>query len=197
METTKKRILEEAIRLFMTKGYEGTTIKEIEAAIERTRGAIFYFFKNKQQLFEAVVDEYIIDTQTIYWQFDIPKDTTLKDFIYLYINAIQNTIAKMFSLHIVNIYKSYFTLYLEAGRYYPNFSDIVSKNLIKEIEAWESIIKKAIKSKEIQEVDASYYALLFRSCFVGMSFDRCLTYGFNVEDLLKIYLQIYDSIRCK
>lgn len=197
MKSTKEKILEEAVRLFMTKGYEGTSIKEIETAIGKTRGAIFYSFKNKQQLFEAVVDEYILNIQTIYWTFDIPENLSLKEFIYLYINGIQKTMAKMLSLCIVNIYKSYYALYLEASRYYPNFSDIAAKNLIKEIQAWENVIKEAIKSKEIQDIDASTYALLFRSCFVGLSFERCLTYGLNPEELLKIYSHIYESIRIK
>lgn len=197
MKDTKNKILEEAFRLFMSKGFKGTSIKDLEIAIEKTRGAIFYFFDSKESIFEAVIDKYIINTQSVNQKFNIPEKATLKDFIYLYINGINNTMARMLSLSILNIYKSYFTLYLEAARYYPNFAEIAAKNSIEEIRVWENIINEAIKTKEIQEVDAHTYAMLFRSCFLGLSFERCISYGLNTEELLEMYMSIYNSIRLK
>lgn len=197
MKNTKERILKEAFCLFMASGYEKTSIKDLECTIGKTRGAIFYFFKSKQELFEAVIDKYIVDTQSVNSKFNIPDQTSLKDFIYLYIDGISKTMSKMLSLSILNVYKSYFSLYLDAARYYPNFAEIAAKNSLEEIRVWEMIIKDAIKAKEIRVVDEHVYAVLFRSCFLGLSFEKCLSYGLNVEELLKIYLDIYDTLVLK
>jgi len=197
VKDTKDRILEEAFRLFMTKGYEGTSIKDIEIAIEKTRGAIFYFFKTKQEVFQEVVDKYILNMQFVHSKLDFEENMSLKEFIYLYIDGINRTMSKMLSLSIVNIYKSYFTLYLEAARHYPNFSEIATQISMEEIHVWEVIIRGAIKAKEISVIDVHAYALLFRSAFLGLSFERCLLYGLNPEELLNIYMSIYETIRLK
>lgn len=197
VKDTKDRILEEAFRLFMTKGYEGTSIKDIEIAIGKTRGAIFYFFKTKQEVFEEVVNKYILNTQLVHSKLEFEEGVSLKDFIYLYIDGINRTMSKMLSLSIVNIYKSYFTLYLEAARHYPNFSEIATRISMEEIRVWEIVIRGAIKTKEISSVDAHSYALLFRSVFLGLSFEKCLLYGLNPEELLNIYISIYEPIKLK
>lgn len=197
MKDTKEKILKEAFCLFMSAGYEKTSIKDIENAVGKTRGAIFYFFKSKQELFEAVINKYIVDTQFVYSKFTIPSQITLKEFIYLYIDGVSKTMSKMLSHSILNVYKAYFSLYLDAARYYPNFAEIAAKNSMEEIKVWERIIKEAVKMKEIHEIDEHAYAVLFRSCFLGLSFEKCLSYGLNIEELLKIYLDIYNSIKLK
>lgn len=195
MKNSKEMILKKAFCLFMSSGYERTSVKDLENAIGKTRGAIFYFFKSKQELFEAVIDKYIVDTQHVSSKFDIPEHVTLKEFIFIYIDGINKTMYKMVSLSISNVYKAYFSLYLDASKYYPNFAEVAARNSEAEVRLWEMVIKEAINTKEIRVVDAHAYALLFRSCFLGTSFERCLTTGLNVEELLRVYLEVYDSIR--
>lgn len=197
MKNSKEMILKKAFCLFMSTGYESTSVKDLENAIGKTRGAIFYFFKSKQELFEAVIDKYIVDTQYAPSKFNVPDQVTLKDFILIYIDGINKTMYEMVSLSISNVYKAYFSLYLDASKYYPNFAEVAARNSETEIRMWETVIKEAIKMKEIREVDEHIYAVLFRSCFLGTSFERCLSSGLNVEELLRIYLQIYDSIKLK
>ncbi len=50
---------------------------------------------------------------------------------------------------------------------------------------------------EIKEVNTRHYATIFRSCFLGLAFDRCLSYGLNTEELLAIYQNIYSQIKLK
>lgn len=193
--TTKERIVEEAFKLFLNSNFEKVSISDIEQAIGKTRGAIFYFFKNKEDIFNEVVDTYLIKTQDPSIKFQHEEDTSLKQFIHLYINGINTTMSKMLSLSVVNIYKQYFSLYLQASRIYPNFSEIMTNNSIEEINLWEKVINRAIQTKEIKQVDTRYYATLFRSCFLGLAFDRCLSYGLNTDELLSIYLTVYDQIK--
>ena len=193
--TTKERIIEEAFKLFLNHNFEKVSISDLEQAVGKTRGAIFYFFKNKEELFNEVIDTYIIKTQNPSEKFNVDDNISLEQFIYLYINGINTTMSKMLSLSVVNIYKGYFSLYMQASRIYPNFTEIMTSYSLVEINLWEKVINRAIQSKEIKEVNTRHYATLFRSCFLGLAFDRCLSYGLNPEELLVLYQNIYNQIK--
>ena len=195
--TTKDRIIEEAFKLFLINNFEKVSISKLEEAVGKTRGAIFYFFKNKEEIFNEVIDNYIIKTQNPYQKFNFDEDISLEQFIYRYINGINTTMSKMLTVSVVNIYKHYFSLYLQAARIYPNFSEIMTQNSIAEINLWEKVINRAIQTKEIKKIDTRRYAILFRSCFLGLAFDRCLSYGLNTDELLTIYQDIYNQIKLK
>ena len=195
--TTKERIVEEAFKLFLNSNFEKVSISDIEHATEKTRGAIFYFFKNKEEIFIEVINTYMIEVQDPSQKFSYDTSMSLNQFINMYINGINTTMSKMLSISVVNIYKQYFSLYLQASRIYPNFSEIMTQNSIKEINLWEKVIKRAIQTKEIKTVDTRHYATLFRSCFLGLAFDRCLSYGLNTEELLAIFHTIYNQIKLK
>lgn len=51
---TRDRILDAAEDVFYDKGYSNTTLNEIAEAASVTRGAIYWHFKNKEDLFEAM-----------------------------------------------------------------------------------------------------------------------------------------------
>jgi Transcriptional regulator len=193
--TTKERIIEEAFKLFLNHNFEKVSIIDLEKAIGKTRGAIFYFFKNKEELFNEVVDTYIVKAQNPSEKFKFDTDVSLEQFIYQYINGINTTMSKMLSLSVVNIYKHYFSLYMQASRIYPNFSEIMIRSSIDELNLWEKVITRAVQTKEIKEVDTRRYATIFRSCFLGLAFDRCFSYGLNTEELLSIYMDIYNRIK--
>ncbi|MFV0269571.1 MAG: hypothetical protein ACK5HT_20810, partial [Draconibacterium sp.] len=150
-----------------------------------------------EEIFNNVIETYIIELQNLGKKFDFSNDLSLEQFIYRYIAGINNAMSKMLSLSIINIYKSYFSLYLQASRIYPNFSEIMTQNSSEELKIWEKAIGKAIKTKEIKKVDTRRYAILFRSCFLGLAFDRCLSYGLDTEELKNLYLDIYNQIKLK
>lgn len=197
MVDTKNQIIEQAFKLFLTNNYEAVSISDLEQAVGKTRGAIFYFFKNKEEIFNAVIDTYFIKTQNPEQKFDIPENISLEQFIYRYIGGINTTMSRMLSLSVINIYKHYFSLYLQASRIYPDFAEIMTRNALAETALWEKIIKSAVQNKEIKPVNPGTYAVIFRSCFLGLAFERCLSHGLNTEELLDIYMNIYKQIKIK
>lgn len=54
--TTKERILEEAMKLFSTYGYEAVTVRKIGEAVGIQNSALYKHFKNKQAIFDALVE---------------------------------------------------------------------------------------------------------------------------------------------
>ena len=57
MNNTKRRIFETAIKLFAKKGYENTGIDEITAVAGYAKGALYYHFETKEDLFDLLVEE--------------------------------------------------------------------------------------------------------------------------------------------
>jgi AcrR family transcriptional regulator len=54
-EELRRRLLEAAAELFATRGYGGTTTKEIARRAETTEAAIFRVYRSKEELFNAAI----------------------------------------------------------------------------------------------------------------------------------------------
>jgi AcrR family transcriptional regulator len=57
-ESTITRILNQATRLFLERGYHGTSIDNITRAAGVTKGALYWHFKGKEDLLKRIVDEF-------------------------------------------------------------------------------------------------------------------------------------------
>jgi AcrR family transcriptional regulator len=67
-EEMKRLITDAARRLFVSEGYESTTIRRIAEAIEYTPGAIYSYFKDKDAILYALHQEGFIDLQRRFLQ---------------------------------------------------------------------------------------------------------------------------------
>ena len=54
-QVRREQILDAARRTFAEKGYQGTTIRDIEKACDLTRGAIYYHFRDKQEIYVSAL----------------------------------------------------------------------------------------------------------------------------------------------
>ena len=50
---TKEKILLSALELFSTKGYEGTSVRDLARAVGIRESSLYKHFKNKQAIFDA------------------------------------------------------------------------------------------------------------------------------------------------
>jgi AcrR family transcriptional regulator len=55
---TSSRILTKAMKIFLEKGYHGTSIDDITQAAGVTKGALYWHFKSKEDLLERIVEEF-------------------------------------------------------------------------------------------------------------------------------------------
>ena len=60
-EIRKKELVNSAYKLFMTKGYENTSVDEIIAEAKIAKGTYYYHFESKEQILEEVVNMMISD----------------------------------------------------------------------------------------------------------------------------------------
>ncbi|WP_028510539.1 TetR/AcrR family transcriptional regulator [Ruminococcus sp. NK3A76] len=56
---TKERILDEALRQFSQKGYDGTNIRELTASLGLVKSSMYKHFKSKEDIWNTLLDEMI------------------------------------------------------------------------------------------------------------------------------------------
>jgi AcrR family transcriptional regulator len=59
LNSTRKRILNAAINIFAEKGYHDTRVDEIVDFSETSKGAVYFHFPSKQDIFLGLVDEFV------------------------------------------------------------------------------------------------------------------------------------------
>ena len=58
-EQTKEKILAVAAKMFSKFGFQKTTVDEIARSAHKAKGSVYYYFKSKEDLFKAVVEQEI------------------------------------------------------------------------------------------------------------------------------------------
>ncbi len=58
----QEQILETAKKLFVAKGYHGMSMREISDALGVSKAALYYYFKDKEELFLAILTIYLDQT---------------------------------------------------------------------------------------------------------------------------------------
>jgi AcrR family transcriptional regulator len=60
----QEQILATANNLFVNKGYDGMSMREISEALGVSKAALYYYFKDKEELFLAILKKYLDDMST-------------------------------------------------------------------------------------------------------------------------------------
>lgn len=62
-EKTRSELLKAAYSVFIEQGYDAATISDIAQRAQMTRGAVYWHFKNKEDIFVAVVEQALNEQQ--------------------------------------------------------------------------------------------------------------------------------------
>lgn len=92
-EERRQTILDAAQEVFSRKNFEATTIKDIAAAAGVSPGLIYWYFKDKSDLFASLLSERITDglgQVATRAGLDIPPETFLQDFGHFFITLYES-----------------------------------------------------------------------------------------------------------
>ena len=86
----RRQILDGARKLFLDLGFDGASMGEIARAAGVSKGTLYVYFTDKNRLFEAIVEEEVLDQQKVAFNFDPDRDvaTTLREFGQAYIELL-------------------------------------------------------------------------------------------------------------
>jgi len=174
MKYSREYILRRAFDVFMNKGYDSASISVLQEELQMSRGALYRYFKNKEELFNAVIDEYffkIFDKL----QHNMDKHTySLEKFIEV-MHRRQKIFVNAFTRAGVThtIFLNYTALVIQAGKHYPNFLERFKIINNRSLESWKDAMRNSIKAGEIKDdIDIDILAILFNNTSVKETSDR-------------------------
>lgn len=166
MSDTREYIVDQAYRLFLNRSYEAVSISEISKAIGFTKGALYHHFKNKEELFKAVIDKYLP-----FEQFFVPiNDVTLQQYIEVSIKSAEDIVQSIFGGQPGFIPLSFLALFIDGFRHYPEFAKEKDRIMQGELEKIKGVLTKAIENGEIRkDINADVMAMNFFSLSAGIA----------------------------
>ena len=107
-DISKKEILEAATRIFIEKGYNGARMQEIADAAMVNKGMIFYYFENKDKLYNEVFTIVFKETIPDLYQ-SLNGDLSIREKLFNFIenlidSAVKNPEKVTFIVNEVNFY---------------------------------------------------------------------------------------------
>ena len=101
MVKTRDKLIDIARQLFAHKGIENTTINDIAQAADKGRRTIYTYFKNKKEIYNAVVEsesEKVVIKLTEVLNMPISPDQNLMEFIFQRFEAMKDLVYRNGSL---------------------------------------------------------------------------------------------------
>lgn len=96
---SRRRILEVAFKLFSAYSYPDVSYSLLEEASGISRGSMVYYFRNKEGIFRAVVNTFLINIGNFQ---EIPEEdrSSLKKFYHSFVESVKNvrTIRKKYNI---------------------------------------------------------------------------------------------------
>ncbi len=174
----RKLIIDNAQEIFSRFGLKKTTVDDIAATINKAKSSIYYYFKSKEEIYEAVIEKEA-DILRIEILKEINKCETPQDKIRAYVL----TRMKMFH-KLANFYTAFQKEYIEN---YSFINNIRTKYDIEELEIISKILDEGIKKYNLQIKDVGLTAFAILTAMKGFEFP------WTIEKDIK---RIEDDINC-
>ncbi|MGA2141990.1 MAG: TetR/AcrR family transcriptional regulator [Brevinematales bacterium] len=147
MTDSRDQILAVAYELFLQKSYKEVSIQEIASRVGMTKGAFYYFFKSKEQLYQEIFNSFfIIELRKDFAEY---SHESLYKFYHDYFTHIVDQEKENKESHgkiTVNTYAFLF----DALKHFPDFQVWIKGYFQEEKKSWVEIIKTSRDKGEIK-----------------------------------------------
>lgn len=167
-DDTKREIIEKALELFAERGYDAVSVGEIAAAVGIKAPSLYNHYKNKQAIFEAIVEDtaarYERDTDNL----DVHVQDVTKDFAtfgHITVQALTEKVRGIFlySLHYKNVSLFRKMMTIEQFRS-PELAALYSARYVdRMVEYHANIFRNLIAAGEIANLNAITLAYAYVS----------------------------------
>jgi len=145
MSSARERLLESAKRLFSQKGYYATSVEDIVESAGLSKGAFYFYFKSKEELFKILVEEMHLNIMKRLENFlerDLPLEDALIEHAKVFLEDIyQNRhIAQIFLFQLVGTNEEFRELYYTK---IAHLREMLAKMVDKAIQRGEITYKNA------------------------------------------------------
>ena len=205
MKITRDELLIAAFKLFMSVNYEKASFAELGKMLGMSKAGIFKYYKNKQELFIAVVDKFWFSTQNPRNKFT-ETNGTFAEFIDEYVRGVQRTMDMLGDLigaerekvaqGKFTYHAQYFHFLFQLLQYDPDAKQKLRNLVDGDYAYWRAAIQHAIATGELREdVDVEDAVVMFRQVYMGLSFEMAFMGGLNTQRLAKHLHAVYSLLK--
>lgn len=142
----REHIINTAIKLFATKGFEGTSIRDLAAAADVNVAMVNYYFGSKEKLFENMVEHNVAYTRGAFDEISNDNSLTEIEKVEKIIDIYVNRIFSNREFHKIMHHEIQLNQRPELG---IAISNVIGKNF----QIIKNIIETGIRKKEFRKVD--------------------------------------------
>lgn len=168
-EIRKQELIETALKLFLKKGYEKTSIRDILREVKGSPGMFYYYFSSKEEIFEEAIQYYVENYTKELSQIFKDEDLSFQEKY----NRIVNAVIKAFE-DIRSISNAYFT-----PQYFPLRVKISFKILDKITKPFSELIEELKKDPHLDSRKTAIFVLYGVYGLIRQEFEK-------IEDKEKI-----------
>lgn len=165
-EDTRKRIIEKALELFSTRGYDAVSVGEIAKSVGIKAPSLYNHFPGKQAIFDAIVEETALQYQRDTDRIDIHVQNVAQDipvFTEITEDALFEKVRQIFeySLHNETVSRFRRMMTIEQFRS-PELSALYSRRYVERMVAYHAgIFRSLIASGELRAEDPDTMAMMY------------------------------------
>lgn len=161
---TREKLIEVARQLFAHKGIENTTMNDIATASEKGRRTIYTYFKNKREIYNAVIEresEHLVSRLREVVESDLEPVEKLRRYLETRFDVVNDAVQRQDS--------SIKTLF---GRDFRRVDKIRRMAIAKETELFNALIEEGIASGDFDESQARCMPTLETVVFQGVDYSH-------------------------
>lgn len=153
MKFSREYITKNAFNVFLDRGYDSTSITVLQQELKMSRGALYRYFKNKEELFISVIDEHFFKPQQLFLkEIGKNKEQNLSELIQTTYQIQQRFVEAFSQIGVTRtFFLNYTALVIQAAKYYPDFVVHIKKTSASTRKIWRNAIEKSIETGEVRK----------------------------------------------
>ena len=182
----REKIIKHALKIFSQKGFFRTTVDDIAQATGVAKGTVYLYFKDKQDLYIATIDEHFsraLDTLSSIEAKTTTPSEKMEEIAVNFVDYIKHlkTTYMMFTFENINL----------KGKTLKQMHTVIEPKIQTMIEVISNIIKSGIQNNEFRKVDpkiaAFYFISTIRAIFLSDFYMSDVSY--KTDTVLKLFFQ--------
>lgn len=150
VEDRRERILLKAIELYCVEGYANVSITDLQAALNMGRGTMYYYFKDKDELFQEAVTTFLLQPKQRALD-KVKEGATIPEMIEAmmhYLNQLKEFHKQVENknINVSNVVNVMFTAYSKFPELYKKASRLYEW----ELNLWIQAIKNSMRVGEVK-----------------------------------------------
>lgn len=175
MKYSREYIIGKAFDVFMNRGYDSTSISVLQQELQMSRGAMYRYFKNKEELFICVIDEcFFKPFDKMVGSVTQERDKKVSELIEISSRRQRLIVAAFARIGITHsVFLNYTALIIQAAKHYPNFVCRFKKIQNDLRTTWKFALRNSIEAGEIRkDANIDILAGLFMSVSANEGSDQ-------------------------